>query len=93
MENEITHLHVPRGLLHPNMAHHYRVQVEECNGALQEDSDIKRMTAAAEGRCASDRCTGRLGCNPYYNPSIAKSPPERRANRVLRWLRGQDLNL
>ena len=29
------------------MAHHYRVQVDELYAALQEDSEAKRMTAAA----------------------------------------------
>jgi site-specific DNA recombinase len=33
-------------LLHPNMAHHYRVQVAELHKALQEDSEAKRMAAA-----------------------------------------------
>ena len=36
----------PPPLLHPNMAHHYRVQVDELYAALQEDSDAKRMAAA-----------------------------------------------
>lgn len=33
-------------LLHPNMATHYRVQIEELYEALQEDSEAKRMAAA-----------------------------------------------
>jgi site-specific DNA recombinase len=36
----------PPPLLHPNMAHHYRVQVAELHEALQEDSVAKRMAAA-----------------------------------------------
>jgi site-specific DNA recombinase len=36
----------PPPLLHPNMAHHYRVQVAELHEALQEDSETKRMAAA-----------------------------------------------
>ncbi|WP_375788541.1 hypothetical protein ACE10Z_14655 [Bradyrhizobium sp. Pha-3] len=36
----------PPPLLHPNMAHHYRVQVNELYAALQGDSEEKRMTAA-----------------------------------------------
>jgi site-specific DNA recombinase len=36
----------PPPLLHPNMAHHYRVQVAELHEALQEDSEAKRMAAA-----------------------------------------------
>jgi site-specific DNA recombinase len=36
----------PPPLLHPNMAHHYRVQVDELYAALQEDSEAKRMVAA-----------------------------------------------
>ena len=36
----------PPPLLHPNMAHHYRVQVAELHAALQEDSEAKRMAAA-----------------------------------------------
>ena len=36
----------PPPLLHPNMALHYRVQVDELYAALQEDSEAKRMTAA-----------------------------------------------
>ena len=35
----------PPPLLHPNMAHHYHVQVDELYAALQEDSEAKRMTA------------------------------------------------
>ncbi|MFC5373785.1 recombinase family protein [Brevundimonas faecalis] len=36
----------PPPILHPNMALHYRVQVDELYGALQEDSEAKRMAAA-----------------------------------------------
>ncbi len=36
----------PPPLLHPNMAHHYRVQVDELYAALQEDSEAKRLVAA-----------------------------------------------
>ena len=36
----------PPPLLHPNMAHHYRVQVDELYAALQEDSEAKRMVVA-----------------------------------------------
>lgn len=36
----------PPPLLHPNMAHHYRAQVEELYAALQEDSEARRMGAA-----------------------------------------------
>jgi len=36
----------PPPLLHPNMATHYRGQVEELYRALQEDSEAKRMAAA-----------------------------------------------
>nr|WP_234892282.1 zinc ribbon domain-containing protein [Agrobacterium vitis] len=36
----------PPPLLHPNMAHHYHVQVDELYAALQEDSEAKRMTAS-----------------------------------------------
>ncbi|KAB2756311.1 recombinase family protein [Brucella anthropi] len=36
----------PPPLLHPNMAHHYHVQVDELYAALQEDCEAKRMTAA-----------------------------------------------
>ncbi len=36
----------PPPLLHPNMAHHYRIQVGELYTALQEDSEAKRMAAA-----------------------------------------------
>jgi site-specific DNA recombinase len=36
----------PPPLLHPNMAHYYRVQVAELHEALQEDSEAKRMAAA-----------------------------------------------
>ncbi len=36
----------PPPLLHPNMAIHYRVQVEELYEALQEDTEAKRMTAS-----------------------------------------------
>ncbi len=36
----------PPPLLHPNMAHHYRVQVDELYASLQEDSEAKRMVAA-----------------------------------------------
>ncbi|ASV84823.1 recombinase zinc beta ribbon domain protein [Ochrobactrum quorumnocens] len=36
----------PPPLLHPNMADHYRVQVEDLYEALQEDAEAKRMTAA-----------------------------------------------
>ncbi|WP_296739687.1 recombinase family protein [Mesorhizobium sp.] len=36
----------PPPLLHPNMAHHYHVQVDELYGALQEDSEEKRMVAS-----------------------------------------------
>ena len=32
-------------MLHPNMAHHYRIQVDELYAALQEDSEAKRMVA------------------------------------------------
>ncbi|MDP0930352.1 recombinase family protein, partial [Paracoccus onubensis] len=35
----------PPPLLHPNMAHHYRAQVEELYAALQEDSEARRMEA------------------------------------------------
>ncbi|WP_449041221.1 hypothetical protein [Paracoccus sp. (in: a-proteobacteria)] len=35
----------PPPLLHPNMAHHYRAQVEELYTALQEDSEARRMEA------------------------------------------------
>lgn len=35
----------PPPLLHPNMAHHYRAQVEELYTTLQEDSEARRMTA------------------------------------------------
>ncbi|RQP04040.1 MAG: recombinase family protein [Paracoccus sp. BP8] len=35
----------PPPLLHPNMAHHYRAQVEELYTALQEDSEARRMDA------------------------------------------------
>lgn len=33
----------PPPLLHPNMAHHYHVQVDKLYAALQEDSEVKRM--------------------------------------------------
>ncbi|MBV1703170.1 MAG: recombinase family protein [Hyphomicrobiales bacterium] len=36
----------PPPLLHPNMAHHYRVQVDELYAALQEDSESKRWIAS-----------------------------------------------
>ncbi len=36
----------PPPLLHPNMAHHYHVQVDELYAALQEDSEAKRKVAA-----------------------------------------------
>ena len=36
----------PPPLLHPNMAHHYHVQVDELYAALQEDSEEKRMVAS-----------------------------------------------
>ena len=36
----------PPPLLHPNMAHHYHIQVDELYAALQEDSEAKRMVAA-----------------------------------------------
>ena len=36
----------PPPLLHPNMAHHYRVQVAELYEALQEDTEAKRLVAA-----------------------------------------------
>ncbi|MGV2981863.1 recombinase family protein, partial [Camelimonas sp. ID_303_24] len=36
----------PPPLLHPNMAHHYRAQVEQLHAALQEDAEEKRMIAA-----------------------------------------------
>lgn len=36
----------PPPLLHPNMAHHYRAQVEELYAALQEDCEARRMSAA-----------------------------------------------
>jgi site-specific DNA recombinase len=36
----------PPPLLHPNMAHHYHVQVSELYAALQEDSAAQRMVAA-----------------------------------------------
>lgn len=36
----------PHSLLHPNMAHHYRAQVDELHSALKEDSEAKRMAAA-----------------------------------------------
>ena len=35
----------PPPLLHPNMAHHYRMQVDELYAAVQEDSEAKRMAA------------------------------------------------
>ena len=35
----------PPPLLHPNMAHHYRAQVEDLYTALQEDSEARRMEA------------------------------------------------
>ena len=35
----------PLPLLHPNMAHHYRAQVEELYTALQEDSEARWMEA------------------------------------------------
>ncbi|KAJ8139232.1 hypothetical protein OY671_007556, partial [Metschnikowia pulcherrima] len=36
----------PPPLSHPNMAHHYHVQVDELYAALQEDSEEKRMVAS-----------------------------------------------
>lgn len=36
----------PPPLLHPNMAHHYRAQIEQLHTALQEESEAKRMAAA-----------------------------------------------
>ncbi|HWJ72993.1 MAG TPA: recombinase family protein [Kaistia sp.] len=36
----------PPPLLHPNMAHHYRVQVAALYEALQEDTEAKRLVAA-----------------------------------------------
>ena len=35
----------PPPLLHPNMAHHYRAQVDDLYAALQEDSEARRMAA------------------------------------------------
>jgi site-specific DNA recombinase len=35
----------PPPLLHPNMAHHYHVQVDELYAALQEESEARRMVA------------------------------------------------
>jgi site-specific DNA recombinase len=47
---ELTHFlqgaEEPPPLLHPNMAQHYHVQVDELYAALQEDSEEKRMIAA-----------------------------------------------
>lgn len=36
----------PPPLLHPNMAHHYHVQVDELYAALQEDAEARRVVAA-----------------------------------------------
>ena len=40
----------PPPLLHPNMAHHYRLQVEDLYAALQEDSEARRMEATGVPR-------------------------------------------
>lgn len=46
LETFIVEAEEPPPLLHPNMAHHYRVQVAELHEALQEDSVAERMAAA-----------------------------------------------
>jgi site-specific DNA recombinase len=46
LETFLSDAEEPPPLLHPNMAHHYRVQVAELHAALQEDSEAKRMAAA-----------------------------------------------
>jgi site-specific DNA recombinase len=46
LESFLVEVAEPPPLLHPNMAHHYRVQVTELHEALQEDSEAKRMAAA-----------------------------------------------
>jgi site-specific DNA recombinase len=46
LESFLMEAEEPPPLLHPNMAHHYRVHVAELHEALQEDSEAKRMAAA-----------------------------------------------
>ncbi|MDW9658511.1 recombinase family protein [Sinorhizobium meliloti] len=46
LEAFLTDAAEPPPLLHPNMATHYRVQIEQLYEALREDSEAKRMAAA-----------------------------------------------
>lgn len=46
LEDQLANAEEPPPLLHPNMAHHYRAQVEELHAALQEEAEAKRMTAS-----------------------------------------------
>ena len=46
LQAQVSEADEPPPLLHPNMAHHYRAQVEELYAALQEDSEARRMGAA-----------------------------------------------
>lgn len=45
LEDILAEAEEPPPLLHPNMAHHYRAQVEELYTALQEDFEARRMEA------------------------------------------------
>ncbi|WGR56610.1 recombinase family protein [Paracoccus versutus] len=45
LQVQLAEVDEPPPLLHPNMAHHYRAQVEELYAALQEDSEARRMGA------------------------------------------------
>ncbi len=46
LQAQVAEAEEPPPLLHPNMAHHYRTQVEELYAALQEDCEARRMSAA-----------------------------------------------
>lgn len=87
--------------LHPNMAHHYRVQIDELYAALQEDSEAKRMAAADAIRSPVKEIiltpgNGELQIDVRGDLAgmLAISLKAKgRADRTLRWLRGRDLNL
>lgn len=91
----------PPPLLHPNMAHHYRIQVDELYAALQEDSEAKRMTAADLMRSlvkeiiltpedSELQIDVRGDLAGILAISVkSKRPAGGRSDRNLRWLRGR----
>jgi hypothetical protein len=90
----------PPPLLHPNMAMHYRIRIEELYVALQEDSEAKRMVAAdiirslvkeiiltpEEGELQIDVRGDLAG---ILSVSLkTRTPATRAGDRNLSWLRG-----